>query len=420
MKCVSDNDKLFGFHYPSQTVWVQVFKRGDPPSLVTSGIEVRYIAPENRKNPSATLDFWKYAPVIHNKELPVNVGKAGLAAAGGVFTLNAEAAAYVAKSIPVSPYDDGGVPDPYPLYTVQAVDSSSGKVLAETKVNTPVSSANNCHQCHGGTPPVDGYGFGDETAKNFLSAHDKYNNTTLLADALKGQPKLCQSCHSAPNIGAKGKPEVLSLSAAMHGWHAQYIKGGTVDRCGLCHPSTPGPESSTVCLRDVHAGFDVSCGQCHGEMSLHAGSVLMAQADLPDAARAIDRIKAAWGRIVPEPRTPWFQEPDCLSCHPNHTKASADSSAYNKWVSGPEKLFRNDKANGGVMCSSCHGSPHLIYPNSTFGGRVTNYQPESYMGVAAPQSFGGSCGVCHITPISGDFIHANIGQPFYPPAKSKP
>ena len=419
MKCVSDNDKHFGLHYPSQVLWAQVFRRGDPPTLVTSGVELRYAAPEGRRNPAATLDFWNYVKVMHKKDIPVNVGMAGLSADQGKFTFNPEYNAYIARGIPVSPYDDSGKPDPYPLFSLQLTDLATGAVLAETKVNTPVSAENGCYRCHGGTPNR-GTGFGDETSKNFLAVHDKKNNTTLLADAEAGKPAFCQSCHAAANIGAKGNPERLTLSAAMHGWHAQYLKGGTVDTCGVCHPSSS--SGTTVCLRDVHAGNDVSCGQCHGEMRMHAGAVLMFQSELPAARRSMDRLRGgeSWGPVTPQSRQPWAQEPDCLSCHVNHTKAPKGASSYNHWVAGMGSLFRNDTANFGIMCAACHGSPHLVYPNSTYGDRKVNYQPEAYQGIAAPIAVNNRCSVCHISPITGDAVHSNMSQPFVMPMKSRP
>ncbi len=418
MKCVSDNDKLFGLHYPSNTLWAQVIKKGITPEIITEGIEVRYQAPANRVNPAGTLDFWQFAAVLHGKELAENVGMAGLAADSGVFGINKDLKAFVARGIPVSPYDDSGKPDPYPLFALEVVDIATGQILATTKVNTPVSSETGCHKCHGGEPPVNGFGFGDETVKDFLLAHDKYNNTDLWASAQKGEPRFCQSCHSAPNIGAKGDPNILSLSAAMHGWHAQFIKGGTVEACGMCHPSSKA--GGTVCLRDVHAGFGVECGQCHGDLASHAGSVLMAQKDIPAAARSIERIKDFWTVEVPVARIPWLQEPDCLACHVNHQKPEPGVSSYNNWVPGASKLFRNDTAKGGLMCSACHGSPHLVYSNSTFDGSVTNYQPESYQGFAAPIGAHRNCQVCHIYPMPGEFHHPNMTQPFIPPQKARP
>ena len=133
MKCVSDNDKHFGLHYPSQVLWAQVFRRGDPPTLVTSGVELRYVAPEGRRNPAATLDFWNYVKVMHKKDIPVNVGMAGLSADQGKFTFNPEYNAYIARGIPVSPYDDSGKPDPYPLFSLQLTDLATVRYWPKQK-----------------------------------------------------------------------------------------------------------------------------------------------------------------------------------------------------------------------------------------------------------------------------------------------
>jgi hypothetical protein len=103
--------------------------------------------------------------------------------------------------------------------------------------------------------------FTKATATDILKMHDKHNRTGLLAEALNGRPRLCQSCHPDPILGAKGDTGRLNLPAAIHGWHANYLSNRGADACYKCHPSSPrGP---TRCLRGVHAD-SMDCTRCHG------------------------------------------------------------------------------------------------------------------------------------------------------------
>ncbi|MBC9786357.1 hypothetical protein H1S01_18015 [Heliobacterium chlorum] len=419
MKCTSDNDKYFSFHTPGNDLWAQVIKRGDPPVIVTEGIELTYEAPANHRDPSKTINFWDYAPITLKKDIPKNVGKAGLAADQGQFKLDPVKKAWTAIGIPVSPYNDEGQVDAYPMFSVKAIETATGKLLTDTKVAAPVSGELGCYICHGGTPKRDGVGLSDDTARDILADHDKNVGTNLLAEAAAGRPQYCLDCHEANNVGAPGKPNVLSMSAALHGKHAQYMQNGSIETCGMCHPSSS--KGQVYCERSVHRGFGMDCQSCHGTLPEHAASVLMKQKDLPAAQKSLARLKP----FLPEgfeakARANWINQPDCLSCHTDaHTKASTKTTSYNQWITDKNQLFRFDKAdNGDMMCAACHGSPHMIYPASeALGYSEINYQPKTYQGFAGPIGANGNCTVCHLTePENKDYHHRNQGQPFVPPA----
>ncbi|QGG48768.1 hypothetical protein [Heliorestis convoluta] len=417
MKCTSDNDAWFSFHTPGNDMWAQVIKRGDPPVVVTEGITLTYEAPEDHRDPSKTLNFWEYAPITLGEEIPVNVGKRGKAADQGTLEVNEDKSAWTAIGIPISPYNDRGEVNAYPMFTVTATDEVTGQVLAQTKVAMPVSAELGCYLCHGGTTKNPGIGLADETAKNILAAHDKNTGTNLLAEAEAGKPQYCLDCHAAANVGAPGKPEVLSMSAALHGKHAQYIQGGTVDSCGVCHPSSH--RGDVYCQRDVHRGFGLDCMDCHGTLPQHAASVLSNELHKPAAQKSLERLLPFLGDVEPVARGHWLNQPDCLSCHgPDHQKASFDASSYNQWIFERDELYRFQMSdNGDLMCASCHGSPHVIYPATTvFGYDQINYQPETYQGFAGPIGANGNCSVCHTASVTGDWHHKNQEQPFIAPS----
>jgi hypothetical protein len=95
-----------------------------------------------------------------------------------------------------------------------------------------------CKNCHGGPWRVDGRaGFSDQTAADILATHDRISNTDLLAQAESGKPVRCQNCHIASDKNTKKNHSNLSLSAAIHGFHANYLSGREDDACNACHPN---------------------------------------------------------------------------------------------------------------------------------------------------------------------------------------
>ncbi|MCW2276855.1 cytochrome c [Heliophilum fasciatum] len=414
MKCVSDNDKYFAMHTPGNDLWVQVVKRGDPPAIVTDGIQVEYRAPENHNDPSKTINFWDYAKFTMHKEIPKNVGKSGNASDTGILKLNGEKKAFTALGIPISPYTDDGQIEPYVMYDV-SVKGTDGTELIRTKAGLPSSAEVSCYKCHSGGEAEDGIGLSDKTARNILMAHDKNQGTNLLAEAEAGRPQNCLDCHSAANVNAKGKEGVLSMSAAMHGKHAQFMSGNTEQTCASCHPTSK--TGQVRCERSVHTSFGMDCQSCHGTLEEHAVSLLTAQKELPAAQRLLKWLEER----LPENtkvvgRTPWAQEPDCLSCHTNYGKTDLNADSYGHWTAGMQANYRFTADASGMMCASCHGSPHLQYPTNTLFGYDLNIQPVQYQGLAAPIGANGNCTVCHLTePKDKNYHHPNMGQAFIAP-----
>ena len=58
--------------------------------------------------------------------------------------------AFSAKLVPVVPYPDDGSFNPYPLFTIEARDTKTGKLLASTRNVAPTSTEMGCRNCHGG------------------------------------------------------------------------------------------------------------------------------------------------------------------------------------------------------------------------------------------------------------------------------
>ena len=411
MKCITDADPFFSFLPPGNAFNAVLIRRGPKPILVTQGVDISYEAQEGFKNPARHVDFWKFAPSIIGKELPLNTSAAGKGLAG-TLAYNDKSLLYEAAGIPVTPFSDDGSINPYPLFTISATDKATNALLAQTKLVAPVGSEMGCRNCHGGPWRKNGVsGISAQTAKNILAVHDKRSGTNLLTQAEQGKPVLCQSCHPDPLLNAPGNPERLNLPAAIHGFHANYMTGRGDEACSRCHPDSP--TGLTRCLRDNHQKYKIGCSRCHGLLEDHTIGLLkgeLAQGKArasfflnhlkPRMAASVDAVNA---------RKPWLQEPDCSTCHKNGKRPDrVKSVAFNTWVEGPAKLYRSQKDSMGSMpCIGCHGAPHATYAaTSDYGKDRDNIQPIQYMGLAASLGARGNCLMCHTQSMKADAHHA--------------
>ncbi len=417
MHCISDNEKYFSFLPPANTFNAQLFKRGPRPQLVTGGVSMEYAVEEGFRNPEKHSMFWEYDTRIFGVDLPEGQGLMGKGVTG---TLEKQGAVYAAHFIPVLPYMDNGTYNPYPIFTITARDEDTGEVLAVTKAVAPTSTEMGCRNCHEGNWRWNSVsGIADQTAINILMAHDKYNGTTLLEDAENGQPALCQSCHADPAVMAPGKPGILNFSAAIHGFHANYLAGMDQDACTMCHPGRV--EGNTSCFRGRHKEIGLGCTECHGTLEDHALSLLAHQADL-DASRRLSRGLEpvfAYTKEEIKPRMPWLMEPDCRSCHTNFSifEDGFSGTSFNIWAPGFEALYRNRTDNHGVMCIACHGSTHAVYgATNKYGLHRDNQQPLQYQGMAGTIGTHDQCALCHTVEMTANGHHRNMVNREFPAA----
>jgi hypothetical protein len=408
MHCISDSSPYWVLLPPGNDLFAQVIKRGPVPEVITEDIKITYKVEKGFENPSAHIKFWDHAESIFGKKLEKNIGLSGNGLSGQMH-LSEELSAFEASLIPVVPYPDSGGYNPYPLFTIEALDKKSGKRLAMTKTVAPTATEMGCKNCHGGEWRVDGkVGFTDKTSMDILAVHDKNSGTNLLEMAQNGQPQHCQSCHPDPILGTKGKPGLLNFPAAMHGWHANYLSDRGTGACFQCHPSRPsGP---TQCLRGGHAD-NLDCTSCHGFLEDHALSLLKKENEngKPGAERLMKHLNPRKVKTLADinPRTPWINEPDCLGCHINYTRPDvASADGFNKWTKGIDELYRMSHDNSGVlMCEACHGSPHATYPAKNKLSRdIDNIQPLQYQNSRKSIGFK-KCSVCHTIEMKEPPMH---------------
>ena len=410
MHCISDAYKYWVLLPPANDLYAQLIRRGDPPEMVTEDVVLTYKVQPEFENPSERSLFWQYADKIFGAKLAPDAGLSGLGVSGEMKW--SEHGWFEAALIPVEPYPKGGGFNPYPLFTIEAKDKETGKVLAATSVVAPTSTEMGCSNCHGGEWRVAGMaGIPDQAGLDVLVVHDRMSGTNLAAEAEAGNPKLCQSCHPDPVLGAKGQEGLLNLPAALHGFHANHLTERGAEACAACHPNAPtGP---TRCLRGLHGQAEVDCTNCHGFLEDHALSLLKKEKEAGKNGadrlmkhlkpRTVDSLEKVNGR------TPWLQEPDCLNCHVDFEPADT-TDGFNLWTKGAEGLYRmRTDEYGTVACAACHNSPHATYPTvNSYGRDRDNLQPLQYQGLAASLGSQGNCGVCHLEPPEGDPHHPGL------------
>ncbi len=416
MHCIDKEFSIFSILPPFNVVNAQVLIKGREPRLLNSDqVELRYspVADSNNSinsNSIGKTDFWQYAPKLFGKNLQPGEGLTGLYMPADnpnpqKLHYNNKHAWFSAEGIPITPIDDKGQVNPYPMLRINAHDKQTGALLAGTDVVVPVSSETDCQNCHASgkraanDPTVAWANDADlevQTKKNILILHDKEHKTDL-----KNQtPVLCAGCHYSPALdldgsGPQGKQKELPTSSqVMHKFHGElrdeqgnliFPDNAPVEKtCYQCHPG-----QKTQCQRGAMKTEGLECNACHGGM------------------------KAVGGQ-----RRSWVDLPKCQSCHTgdamNHlneaglvfgddkfrlkqTYKIGDSTASplnainKRFAENDNTLYRNSKGHGGIACEGCHGSPHAIWPNATANANdnITAKQLQGHVGTVI------ECDSCH-------------------------
>jgi len=188
--------------------------------------------------------------------------------------------------------------------------------------------------------------------------------------------------------------------------------------CYQCHPGR-----RTNCLRGAMASGGMLCQDCHGDMQ-QVGN---------DFSRNVSASNVGAFEVSDDfytnpatPRVPWANEPGCGSCHtgdamdnkhgdtgtvgsvgdnirlmqawiasdakatpivPTNKRFAEDTVA----VTGNPMLYRVSTGHQGVLCESCHGATHAIFPNANpnANDNVASMQLQGHAGVIS------ECSTCH-------------------------
>lgn len=447
MHCVDGKDySVFSILPPYNNLHAHLISRtATANKQVTSGVTLTYEAVADsmgsiNTSSAGKTNFWDWALALfganpapdHGLNLnPGGPSNPTPSLTPAAMSYNGTHGWWEAEGIPITPYDDKGVKNYYPM--VKVVAKQGGTVLATTKVVLPVSDEMSCKSCHASSSgnaakPSAGWVSDSDPEKdwkkNILRLHDEkfpnaiatagmsstYTHGTLLASAEKGQPALCASCHKSNALGTPAKAGIKPLTEALHARHAT-VKDPTTsltlddlsnrDSCYLCHPG-----SKTKCLRGVMGNTKnpdgsnaIDCQSCHGNMS----------------------------QVGKAGREGWLDEPGCQHCHDKdssgkfvrHTSVFASSGLLrtvtdNRFASNPDtpatgvSLYRFSKGHGNLQCEACHGSTHAEYPSSHANDNVQSLALQGHIGTIT------ECSTCHstvpITTAGGPHGMHTVGQ----------
>lgn len=427
MHCMDDDYSVFSILPPFNSIGVQVVRDG---ALVTdpNGITVTYRAiadPSGSINTTSAgkTNFWDHVADLYGAAVAVDAGLAGNDMPGAANTpravaFDAASGSWIAEGIPITPTDDAGQPNPYPLMRVEVRDAATQSVLGHVDAVLPVSDEMDCRACHasGAGPaarPAAGW-VGDpdpdrDHRLNILRLHDEkqaadpgyaialaargYLASGLFATVAAGTPILCAGCHASNALPGTGETGVMPLTEAMHAGHASAIdpsNGQSLDdsenraACYSCHPG-----SVTRCLRGAmgaavaaDGSLAMQCQSCHGSMS-----------DV-----------GAHGRVG------WLDEPTCQNCHtgtatrnngqirytsafdaPGHLRGAVDATFATtpNTPSAPWSLYRMSSGHGGLQCEACHDSTHAEAPSSHRNDNIKAIATQGHKGMIS------ECSACH-------------------------
>jgi hypothetical protein len=436
MHCMDGDYSVFAILPPYNNLRAQLVNNTST-QVVTQGVTMSYEAltdPDGSINShsGSKSNFWEYAKALFGIEPAPETGLTGNMMASSVpqpMDFNATDKMFLAEGIPITPYDDTGKFNPYPLVKVVARDTT-GKVLAQARVVLPVSDEMSCASCHASGSSADAMpkaGWVNEMNRerdfkmNVLRLHDEkqlgkaayasalqakgYFSSGLLATVNQGKPILCAACHASNALPGTGIVGLKPLTEAIHGHHAQVrdaSTGALLDSIGnrsACYQCHPGSE--TKCLRgamgdavDANGKAIMDCQACHGTMS----------------------------NVGRPGRVGWLDQPNCQACHHDgkrETAAVSSSGILKVWTdtryaSNPNtpaqgfSLFRMSKGHGGLQCEACHGPTHAEYPSSHQNDNLLSMDVQGRTGSI------GECTACHksmpVTATGGPHGMHSIGS----------
>ncbi len=442
MHCVDGKDfSIFSILPPYNNLHAQLVNKATN-KLVTTGVTLTYESLADTTVPttdplyksintisSTKTNFWTYVQALFGAKPPNDFGlnlnsttisnrtpgttpmQMQLAPSGDMF---------IAEGLPITPFDDAGKKNFYPMVKVTAKDSA-GNVLATARTVLPVSDEMTCKACHSSTTatnnpaqiaakPSTGWVNNADPEKdwklNILRLHDlkKFADPVnrglyvaalankgfpaagLEASANAGKPVLCASCHSSNALNASGYVGVRAFTAALHTKHATVNdpvtqtplgSGTNIASCYMCHPG-----SQTECNRgamslpkDAQGNQVITCQDCHGSM-------------------------AQVGNVA---RTGWLDVPNCQACHHDGQRLQVGVDANGKPLATTDtrfatnantplagkSLYRFSKGHGGLQCEACHGATHAEYPSSHSQDNALSLDLQGHAGPVV------ECTACH-------------------------
>ncbi|MGE5360535.1 MAG: Ig-like domain-containing protein [Bacteroidales bacterium] len=438
MHCMDADFSVFSILPPYNTIQAQLIDSSGKLVKTPGSISVTYQGvadPSGSINTTAAgkTNFWTFVQALFGAALPPDNGLVGNNMPGPAnlaqpMAFDANLNWFIAEGIPITPYDDDGKKNYYPLMLVTATDGA-GATIASTKIVLPVSDEMDCRACHASgsglaARPSAGWVVNEpdpqrEYRLNILRLHDErqfgtadatklatyktalqakgYSSAGLYATATgtgtaavpaaPARAILCANCHLSEALKGSGYAGIPPLTAAIHSQHSAVVDptnglalDSTANRsaCYRCHPG-----SETRCLRGTmgnavasDGSMAIQCQNCHGKMSA----------------------------VGAPTRTGWLDEPSCQNCHSGtasqntgeiryvsafDSKGQPRTPATAVFATQASTLYRFSAGHGGLQCSACHGSTHAEYPSSHPNDNIQSLALQGHVGTIS------ECSTCH-------------------------
>ena len=392
---------VFSLQPPGSTLRAQFILGG---LLVTNGADV-FVTYEAVADDTGSINstsfgkgnFYDYAEALYGIPLMPDEGLAGFAMPGPanepqLMAYDPAQKWFFAEGIPITPVDDEGRKNSYPMMRVVA-RNGAGDVLASTDIALPVSDGLNCRACHASgsqavARPNGGWVWDCDEDRdyklNVLRKHDDrhlgsgtysnalqqagYDTSGLFVSATRDlTPVLCIRCHDSnesPGSGVEGMRPLTQVMHAKHSYVSDPQRGlplSFFNDSAVCLQCHTGPEARY--LRGAHrqavnadGSLAIQCQSCHGNL-------------------------LAVGRTG---RQGWREEPNCQSCHTGTALQNNGQIRYTSafdaagrvrravnqtFATQPNtpatglNLFSHSQGHGGLKCAACHGPAHGEWPS---------------------------------------------------------
>lgn len=291
---------------------------------------------------------------------------------------------FAAEGIPVSPVDDFGRYNPFPLMRVQAVDKTgsltgkTGAVIASIDTVTPVATEITCYKCH--TSSKDG-GTGVAACTHGIDANCKAQGSSYSGT----QFAVATSADDTSVFSAGVKKEwaadmnIIRLHDARNGTQ---LESATPIVCQSCHYSPALDLAQVGPMGPADAEANGRAQRIHHTNSravhtFHSGLNLFPDMPAPNDPKRYD---STAGKPVVNTLVQTALENSCYLCHPGKET----------------KCLRGAMFNGGLVCQDCHGGMKQVGDDFSLGFSDSSPFPSGMTaGKRIPWGNEPGCQSCH-------------------------
>jgi hypothetical protein len=375
---------------------------------------------------------------------------------------------FAADGIPVTPFDDFGRANAFPLMRVQAkakttgLTGTVGSILASVDAVTPVSAETSCYKCH--TSSVDGGGgyaadvtfqgsprsgikFNVVTAANdtsnspanvkrewaadtnLIRLHDAKHGTTLQ----NATPVSCQVCHYTPALdlahvgplgpadaNANGRDQKVhrSNSRVMHSFHGQFTDLFPDDMVAPNHALRYNATTGKPTINSyVTNKLNQTCYQCHPGESTKClrGAMFNGGLVCNDCHGGMKQVgndfSLNFSQATPFPagadltkRIPWSNEPKCQSCHTGDAVSNLTSDPNVVKASDGIRLLRGWRSNDANATPIIATNKRFAEETASNGKQVLYRLSKGHSGINCQACHGSTHAEWPVLPESGTYI----------------